>query len=136
MTATVSSRFTAPVLIAAPKPAITPQPNNPATAGSASGSTSCTGLVHQRLVDERADAQRGVSSVPSVNVIFSAALNVSKHKWGPPLTRPACPHTARQFRITKSPGATFVTPSPTDSTLPAASWPSRKGNSSLMPPSR
>ena len=33
-------------------------------------------------------------------------------------------------------GATSVTPSPTDSTMPAASWPSRNGNSSLIPPSR
>ncbi|SKV09608.1 Uncharacterised protein [Mycobacteroides abscessus subsp. abscessus] len=46
------------------------------------------------------------------------------------------PHTARQFRITKSPGSTVVTPSPTVSTIPAASWPSRNGNSSLIPPSR
>ena len=46
------------------------------------------------------------------------------------------PHTARQFRITKSPGSTWVTPAPTDSTVPAASCPSRNGYSSLMPPSR
>ncbi len=42
ITATVSSRVTAPVLIAAPMPAITPQPSSPATAGSAAEST----LVH------------------------------------------------------------------------------------------
>ena len=34
------------------------------------------------------------------------------------------------------PGATVVTASPTVSTRPAASWPSRYGNSSEMPPSR
>ena len=41
-----------------------------------------------------------------------------------------------QFRMTKSPGATTVTPAPTASTTPAASWPSRYGKSSPMPPSR
>ena len=35
------------------------------------------------------------------------------------------PHTARQFKITKSPGATPVTSGPTASTRPAASCPSR-----------
>ena len=44
--------------------------------------------------------------------------------------------TARQFRTTKSPGATPTTSGPIASTTPAASWPSRNGKSSLMPPSR
>ena len=42
MTATLLPRVTAPVLIAAPMPAITPQPSSPTAAGSADGST----LVH------------------------------------------------------------------------------------------
>ena len=138
ITATVSSRVTAPVLIAAPMPAITPQPSSPATAGSAAGSTlvhwpSCTSVLSTNAPMPSA----GVSSVPSVSVIFCSALNVSKHRCGRPrLQARHCPHTARQFRITKSPGSTFVTPAPTDSTVPAASWPSRNGYSSLMPPSR
>ncbi len=79
----------------------------------------------------------GVSSVPSVRVIFWVALWVAKQYQGLPLRQARhCPHTARQLRMTKSPGATSVTPSPTDSTVPAASWPSRNGKSSLMPPSR
>ena len=45
------------------------------------------------------------------------------------------PHTARRFSITKSPGATSRTSGPTASTSPAASWASRRGNWSLMPPS-
>ena len=138
ITATVSSRFTPPVLIAAPMPAITPQPSSPATAGSAAGSTfvhwpSCTRVLSTNAPMPSA----GVSSVPSVSVIFCSALNVSKHRCGRPrLQARHWPHTARQFRITKSPGSTFVTPGPTDSTVPAASWPSRNGYSSLMPPSR
>jgi hypothetical protein len=42
MTATVSPRPTLPVFIAAPSPAMTPQPSNPATSGATDGST----LVH------------------------------------------------------------------------------------------
>ena len=138
MTATVSSRLTAPVLIAAPTPAITPQPSRPAAAGSAAGSTfvhcpSCTSVLSANAPMPSA----GVSAVPSVSVIGCSALNVSKHRCGRPrLHARHCPHTARQFNTTKSPGSTFVTPAPTDSTVPAASWPSRNGNSSLMPPSR
>ena len=79
----------------------------------------------------------GDSSVPSASVIFCVALWVAKHRCGLPLRHARhSPHTARQLRTTKSPAATSVTPSPTASTTPAASWPSRKGKSSLMPPSR
>src|SRR6478735_2841503 len=138
ITATVSLRPTAPVLMAAPRPAITPQPSSPATAGSASGST----LVHWPAATSVLSAKApmpsaGVSSVPSVSVIFCSALNVSKQYHGlPRLQARHCPQTARQFSTTKSPGATEVTPGPTDSTVPAASWPSRNGYSSLIPPSR
>ena len=55
----------------------------------------------------------GVSSVPSVSVIFCSALKVSKQSCGlPRLQARHWPHTARQFRITKSPGSTAVTPGP------------------------
>ena len=79
----------------------------------------------------------GDSTVPSSSVIFWVALNVLKQYHGRPRRQARhWPHTARQLRITKSPGCTLVTPSPTASTTPAASWPSRNGKSSLMPPSR
>ncbi len=79
----------------------------------------------------------GVSSVPSLRVIFRVALWVAKQYQGSPRRQARQdPHTARQLRITKSPGSSPTTPSPTDSTRPAASWPSRNGKSSLMPPSR
>ena len=56
----------------------------------------------------------GDSSVPSVSVIFWVALWVLKQYCGLPLRQARhCPQTARQFRITKSPGATSVTPGPT-----------------------
>ncbi len=79
----------------------------------------------------------GLSAVPSASVIFWVALKVEKQYQGLPFRQLRhCPHTARQFRITKSPGATSVTSGPTASTSPAASCPSRNGKSSLMPPSR
>ena len=79
----------------------------------------------------------GESSWPEVSVIFWAALWVAKQYQGSPRRQARqFPQTARQLRMTKSPGATSVTPSPTASTIPAASWPSRNGKSSLMPPSR
>ncbi len=137
-TATESPRVTPPVLIAAPSPAITPQPSRPAAAAGAEGST----FVHWPLCTSVLSANApipsaGDSSVPSVSVIFWDALNVLKQYHGRPRRHDRHePHTARQLRITKSPGATLVTPAPTDSTTPAASCPSRNGKSSLIPPSR
>ena len=79
----------------------------------------------------------GDSSVPSVSVIGWLALWVAKQYWERPRAQDRhCPQTARQLMITKSPGATSFTPGPTASTIPAASWPSRNGKSSLMAPSR
>ncbi len=138
ITATESPRCTLPVLTAAPKPAMTPQPSSPAAVAGASGSTfvhwpACTSVFSANAPMPSA----GVSSVPSSSVIFCAALWVSKQYQGRPRRQARhSPHTARQLRTTKSPGATSVTPSPTASTTPAASWPSRNGNSSLIPPSR
>ncbi len=138
MTATDLPRLTLPVLIAAPRPAITPQPSSPTAAGRADGSTfvhwpACTSVFSMKAPMPRA----GVSSVPSSRVIFWVALNVLKQYHGSPRRQARqSPQTARQFSTTKSPGATSVTPSPTASTTPAASWPSRNGKSSLIPPSR
>ncbi len=128
MTATVSPRCTAPVLTAAPNPAMTPQPRRPA----ARASTSST-LVHWPAATSVFSAnapipRAGDSSVPSVSVIFCVALCVAKQYCGCPFAQARhSPQTARQLRTTKSPGATCVTPSPTASTRPAASCPSRKG---------
>ena len=77
MTATVSPRATLPVLIAAPRPAITPQPSRPATSGGAAGST----FVHWPAATSVFSANApmpsaGESSVPSSSVIFCVALCV------------------------------------------------------------
>ena len=114
MTAIDLPRPTWPVLIAAPMPAITPQPSRPTAAGRASGST----LVHwpaaTRVFSANAPMpSAGLSSVPSSSVIFWVALWVSKQYCGSPrLHARHSPHTARQLRITKSPGATPVTSGP------------------------
>src|SRR5699024_5149018 len=79
----------------------------------------------------------GDNSVPSANVIFWLALCVAKQYQGRPRRHARqSPHTARQFKITKSPGVTSLTPGPTASTVPAASSPNQNGNSSLLPPTR
>jgi hypothetical protein len=79
----------------------------------------------------------GESTVPSVRVIFWVALWVAKQYQGRPRAQARhWPHTARQFRITKSPVSSPVTSGPTASTTPAASCPSRYGKSSPIPPSR
>src|SRR5829696_329987 len=101
-TATDSPRRTPPVLIAAPTPAMTPQPSSPAAVAGASGST----LVHwpecTRVFSANAPMpSAGDSSVPSVRVIFCAALWVLKQYCSSPLRQARhCPQTARQFRIT------------------------------------
>ncbi len=138
ITATESPRVTPPVLIAAPRPAITPQPSRPTAAARACGSTfvhwpACTSVFSTNAPMPSA----GESSVPSSRVIFCLALWVLKQYHGLPLLQARqLRQTARQLSTTKSPGATSVTPSPTASTTPAASCPSRNGNSSLIPPSR
>ncbi len=137
-TATESPSPTCPVNMAAPRPAMTPQPSSPTASGRAAGLT----LVHcpaaTSVLSANAPMPRaGESGVPSASVIFCVALWVEKQYQGRPRRHDRhSPHTARQLRTTKSPGVTSVTPGPTDSTNPAASWPSRKGKSSLMPPSR
>ena len=137
-TATESPRPTSPVNMAAPRPAITPHPRRPAASGRARGST----LVHcpaaTRVFSAKAPMpSAGESTVPSASVIFCVALWVEKQYHGRPRRHDRhSPHTARQLRTTKSPGATDVTSGPTDSTTPAASCPSRNGKSSLIPPSR
>ncbi len=79
----------------------------------------------------------GESTVPSASVIFCRALCVAKQYQGRPrLQARHWPHTARQFRITKSPASSPVTSGPTASTTPDASCPSRYGKSSPIPPSR
>ena len=92
----------------------------------------------QGLLDEGADAERR-RQLGAVGRASSSGWRcaVLKQYYGLPLAQARhWPHTARQLRMTKSPGATSVTPSPTASTTPAASCPSRNGKSSLMPPSR
>ena len=138
ITATDMPRETLPVFSAAPRPAITPQPSRPTAAARADGST----LVHcpaaTRVFSAKAPMpSAGDSSVPSSSVIFWVALCVLKQYHGSPrLQARQSPQTARQFSTTKSPGSRPTTSGPTDSTTPAASWPSRNGKSSLMPPSR
>ena len=108
ITATDSPRLTSPVLMAAPMPAITPQPSSPTAAGSTSSSI----LVHCPAATSVFSANApmpsaGESSVPSSSVIFCVALCVLKQYCGWPLAQARhSPHTARQFRITRSPGAT------------------------------
>ena len=126
-TATLSPRVTPPVLIAAPMPAITPQPSSPAVAAGMAGLT----LVHwpeaTRVLSANAPMpSAGDSGVPSSSVIFWLALWVLKQYHGLPRAQARHrPHTARQLRMPKSPGATSVTSGPTASTTPAASCPSR-----------
>ena len=101
MTATVSPRPTAPVFIAAPSPAITPQPSRPTVVAGAFGST----LVHCPAATSVFSAKApipsaGDSSVPSVSVIFCVALCVAKQYQGRPRRQARhSPQTARQLRI-------------------------------------
>ena len=129
ITATLLPRVTPPVLMAAPMPAITPQPSSPAVAAGMAGST----LVHCPAATSVFSTNApmpsaGDSTVPSSRVIFWVALWVLKQYHGSPRRQARqWPHTARQLRMTKSPGATSVTSGPTASTTPAASCPSRYG---------
>ena len=81
-------------------------------------------LGHEAAGDVEAVGE-GVEGV-APRVIFWDALAESKPNHGRPRRQARhWPQTARQFRITKSPGARPVTSGPTASTTPAASCPSR-----------
>ena len=114
ITATDLPRPTLPVLMAAPRPAITPQPSRPTAAARADGST----FVHWPAATRVFSAKEpmpsaGDSSVPSSSVIFWVALWVAKQYHGSPrLQARQLPQTARQLSTTKSPGSRPVTPSP------------------------
>ena len=82
-TATESPRCTLPVFIAAPIPAITPQPSRADDCGSAAGSTlvhwpSCTTVLSSNAPIPKA----GVNGVPSGRVMGCEALWVSKQYHG------------------------------------------------------
>ena len=102
ITAIESPRPTPPVLIAAPMPAITPQPSRPATSGFASGLTfvhcpACTSVFSTNAPMPSA----GESSWPDSRVIFCAALCVEKQYQGWPRRQARqVPQTARQLRMT------------------------------------
>ena len=78
----------------------------------------------------------GDNGVPSLSVMDCVAFRLEKQYQGYPRVQDLHePQGARHARITKSPGWTLVTSSPTDSMIPEASCPSRKGKSSFIDPS-
>src|SRR3954471_13910858 len=101
---------------------MTPQPRSPAAVADASAFTLVAWPAATSVFSANAPMpSAGESGVPSGSVIFYVALWVAKQYHGLPRRHARhSPHTARQFRTTKSPGATLVTPSPTASTVPAA----------------
>ncbi len=134
-----SPRPTLPVIIAAPSPAMTPHPSRPAGPGEArSARPACTDQRRRASSRRTPDAQRGrerrtvrerhrLRRVVGVEAQHAAArARQGRHS----------PHTARQLRMTKSPGATLGHAVADPLTTPASSWPSRNGKSSSMPPSR
>src|SRR6202041_3580421 len=104
ITATVSPRETPAVLIAAPRPAITPQPSSPAVAAPIAGLTFVHWPDATSVLSANAPMPRaGESGVPSARVIFCVALWVAKQYQGRPRRQARhSPHTARQFRTTES----------------------------------
>ena len=82
-TATDWPRVTPPVLIAAPMPAITPQPSSPAAVAGAAGSTFVHCPAATSVLSQNAPMpSAGDSSVPSRSVIFWVALCVLKQYCG------------------------------------------------------
>ena len=85
ITAIESPRPTPPVFIAAPSPAMTPQPSSPTAAGDAVGSTFVHCPAATRVFSMKAPMPRaGDSGVPSVRVIDCCALWVAKQYCGFP----------------------------------------------------
>ena len=101
ITATVSPRPTLPVFIAAPSPAMTPQPSSPTATGDADGSTFVHWPAWTSVLSANAPMpSAGESSVPSSSVMRCVALWVLKQYQGRPRRQARqSPHTARQLRI-------------------------------------
>ena len=101
-TATVLPRVTLPVLMAAPIPAITPQPSRPAAVAGAARSTFVHWPAATSVLSTNAPMpSAGDRTVPSVSVIFCVALWVAKQYHGSPRRQARqSPQTARQLRIT------------------------------------
>jgi hypothetical protein len=93
--------------------------------------------VHQRLVDERADAERRAQlGAVGERHLLGGVVGVEAVQGLPRRHARQEPQTARQLRTTKSPGA-HVGDAVADRLDDARRLvPSRNGNSSLMPPSR
>ena len=107
MTATESPRLTPPVLMAAPRPAITPQPISPAASGLAAGSTFTACQASTSVNSQNAPMPNAGDSgaPPSASVIFCCALRLAKQYQGRPRQQERqFPQGARQARMTKSPG--------------------------------
>jgi hypothetical protein len=86
-----------PVFIAAPIPAIAPQPSTPTTAGSASGiDPGSFAFVHNGFVCEGTGTKAAVNGVPSGKVMGCEALWPRR----PRLQAQHWPQTVRQLRIT------------------------------------
>ena len=127
ITATDIPRPTPPVLIAAPSPAITPQPNRPTAAGRAVGSTFVHCPAATRVFSMNAPTpEPGELGAVGQRHLLRRVVGVEAV---PRLTASAgrqSPQTARQLSTTKSPGSTSVTPSPTDSTSPRRFMPEQE----------
>src|SRR4029077_17141295 len=107
ITATLSPRVTPPVLMAAPMPAITPQPSRPAVAAGMAGLTFVHCPAATSVFSTNAPMpSAGDSTVPSSSVIFWVALCVLKQYHGSPRlqARQRAPDP-RPGRVKKAPGA-------------------------------
>ena len=108
-TATESPRLTPPVFMAAPSPAIIPQPMRPAASGLIAGLTFTACPASTSVNSANAPIPKaGDRGVPSSRVMGWEALRLAKQYQGRPRRQDRqVPQGARQAKTTKSPGPTF-----------------------------
>ena len=128
-----------PVLMAAPMPAMTPQPSSPATSGGASAiDLGALAGGDERLLDERADAERGgeLGAVGEGHllrrVVGGEAVPGASAAAGPALAADRAP--VQDDVVAGCDVGDAVTDGSRRHRPPRG--PSRNGKSSLMPPSR
>src|SRR6478752_1090398 len=123
----------------APYPVSTAQPSSAASSSGMPAGAGSTQFAATTVSWAKAATLRpGWSSVPSgVRAwMFAAPFSASAHSQTSPIPQwKHAPQDGAQLRTTGSPAATWVTPSPTASTVPAPSWPRTAGTGSLMVPS-
>ena len=138
MITTHSPGRTPAVLVTAPKPVSTPQAISEAASSGTSFGMATAWEPSTTTYSANAPVRMPCTSASpfAVSGLRSSSGNTASHNTCAPVEQDGqCPQDRISVTTTWSPTATWVTPAPTSSTMPAASWPYTAGSVPPQPPS-